>query len=93
MNTKTKGYILGTIAAATYGMNPLFALPLYQGGMNPESALFFRYMTAIPILAVMIKARGRSFKVSRKETLTLVISRATTSWRPVSHPPYFSSTL
>ena len=73
MNTKTKGYILGTIAAATYGMNPLFALPLYQGGMNPESALFFRYMTAIPILAVMIKARGRSFKVSRKETLTLVI--------------------
>ena len=72
MNTKTKGYILGTIAAATYGMNPLFALPLYQGGMNPESVLFFRYMTAIPILAVMIKARGRSFKVNRKETLTLV---------------------
>ena len=73
MNTKTKGYILGTIAAATYGMNPLFALPLYKAGMNPESVLFFRYMTAIPILAVMIKARGRSFKVSRKETLTLVI--------------------
>ena len=72
MNTKTKGYILGTIAAATYGMNPLFALPLYQGGMNPESVLFFRYMTAIPILAVMIKARGRSFKVNRNETLTLV---------------------
>lgn len=72
MNTKTKGYILGTIAAATYGMNPLFALPLYQGSMNPESVLFFRYMTAIPILAVMIKARGRSFKVNRKETLTLV---------------------
>ena len=73
MNTKTKGYILGTIAAATYGMNPLFALPLYKAGMNPESVLFFRYMLAIPILAVMIKARGRSFKVSRKETLTLVI--------------------
>ena len=54
-------------------MNPLFALPLYKAGMNPESVLFFRYMTAIPILAVMIKARGRSFKVSRKETLTLVI--------------------
>ena len=72
MNTKTKGYILGTIAAATYGMNPLFALPLYKAGMNPESVLFFRYMTAIPILAVMIKARGRSFKVNRKETLTLV---------------------
>ena len=73
MNTKTKGYILGTIAAATYGMNPLFALPLYQGGMNPESVLFFRYMLAIPILAVMIKARGRSFKINRKETMTLIV--------------------
>ena len=46
MNQKTKGYILGTIAAATYGMNPLFALPLYKDGMNPESVLFFRYLLA-----------------------------------------------
>lgn len=30
MNVKAKGYILGAIAAATYGMNPLFALPLYK---------------------------------------------------------------
>ena len=72
MNTKTKGYILGTIAAATYGMNPLFALPLYNGGMNPESVLFFRYLMAIPILALMIHARGRSFRVNRREALTLI---------------------
>lgn len=72
MNTKTKGYILGIIAAATYGMNPLFALPLYKAGMNPESVLFFRYLSAIPILAIMIKARGRSFKINRRETVTLI---------------------
>lgn len=72
MNTKTKGYILGTIAAATYGMNPLFALPVYNGGMNPESVLFFRYLMAIPILALMIHARGRSFRVNRREALTLI---------------------
>ena len=30
MNAKAKGYLLGTVAAATYGMNPLFALPLYK---------------------------------------------------------------
>ena len=28
MNTKAKGYLLGAVAAATYGMNPLFALSL-----------------------------------------------------------------
>ncbi len=30
MNDRTKGYTLAAIAAATYGMNPLFALPLQR---------------------------------------------------------------
>ncbi|MDR2919603.1 MAG: DMT family transporter [Tannerella sp.] len=72
MNTKVKGYVLATIAAATYGMNPLFALPLYKDGMNPDSVLFFRYLLAIPILGIMIKARGRNFKLNRKEILPLI---------------------
>ena len=73
MNTKVKGYLLGAIAAATYGMNPLFALPLYRAGMDPDSVLFFRYLTALPVLAVMIKARGRSFKLRRREVLPLAV--------------------
>lgn len=73
MNTKTKGYILGIIAAAAYGMNPLFALPLYKAGMNPDSVLFFRYLFAIPVLGIMIKARGRNFKLKRQEVLPLII--------------------
>ncbi|WP_308761165.1 DMT family transporter [uncultured Bacteroides sp.] len=73
MNAKAKGYILGSIAAASYGMNPLFALPLYKAGMDPDSVLFFRYLFAIPLLGIMIKARGRTFKIQRKETLPLII--------------------
>lgn len=73
MNVKAKGYILGAVAAATYGMNPLFALPLYKAGMNPDSVLFFRYLFAIPVLGMMIVARGRSFKLKRKEVLPLII--------------------
>ena len=73
MNAKAKGYILGSIAAASYGMNPLFALPLYKAGMDPDSVLFFRYLFAIPVLGIMIKARGRSFKIQRKETFPLII--------------------
>ena len=71
MNVKAKGYVLGVIAAATYGMNPLFALPLYEAGMNPDSVLFFRYLFAIPVLGAMIKLRGRDFKLKRKEILPL----------------------
>lgn len=73
MNAKAKGYILGSIAAASYGMNPLFALPLYKAGMDPDSVLFFRNLFAIPLLGIMIKARGRSFKIQRKETFPLII--------------------
>lgn len=73
MNVKAKGYMLGAIAAATYGMNPLFALPLYKDGMDTDSVLFFRYLFAIPLLGIMLKVRGRSFKIARKEVLPLVV--------------------
>lgn len=73
MNAKVKGYLLGAIAAATYGTNPLFALPLYKAGMDPDSVLFFRYLFAIPIIGLMIKGRGRSFKVQRKEIIPLIV--------------------
>ncbi len=72
MNNKTKGYILATIAAATYGMNPLFALPLYADGVDTDSVLFFRYLFAIIILAAMIKLRGRSFRIEKKHILPLL---------------------
>lgn len=73
MNAKVKGYILGSIAAATYGMNPLFALPLYKEGMDPDSVLFFRYLFAIPLLGIMLKVRGRSFTLKRREIVPLII--------------------
>lgn len=70
--SKVKGVIYAMVAAATYGMIPLFALPLYADGLNPDSVLFFRYMFAIAILAAMIKLRGREFAVKRSEILPLM---------------------
>lgn len=67
MTPKLKGYLLGIIAAATYGMNPLFALPLYEAGMNPDSVLLLRYLVAIPILGIMLLWRGRNFHLKRRE--------------------------
>ena len=68
---KIKGTVYAVIAAATYGMIPLFALPLYSDGLNPDSVLFFRYLFAVGILAAMIRLRGRSFAISRREFLPL----------------------
>ena len=73
MNEKTNGYIYGVVAAAAYGLNPLFAVPLYDSGMDVESVLFFRYLFAIPMVAVTLLARGRDFRVHSRETLPLII--------------------
>ena len=43
MNSKAKGYFLGALGAASYGTNPIFAIPLYNCGMDSESVLFFRF--------------------------------------------------
>ena len=72
MSKTTTGYILAAIAAASYGTNPLFALPLYSAGMNPDSVLFFRYLTAIPLLAAMLIARGRGFGLRPSQVLPLM---------------------
>ena len=73
MNNKVKGYLFAAISAATYGMNPLFALPLYEGGMDLYSVLFFRYLFAIPILAIMLKIRRRDFSIDKKDISPLII--------------------
>ncbi|MDE7397094.1 MAG: DMT family transporter, partial [Muribaculum sp.] len=57
-STKLKGYLLAIISAATYGTNPAFAVPLYNEGMNTNTVLLFRYLLALPILAIMLKMRG-----------------------------------
>ena len=71
MNNKAKGYFLAAFSAATYGMNPLFSLPLYADGMGVDSVLFFRYLFAVPMVALMVKSRGRSFAIGKGELLPL----------------------
>lgn len=70
-NNKSLGYLLGAIAAASYGLNPTFALPLYADGMNPDSVLLLRYGLSIPMVTAMILIRGRSFKVPKQSFLPL----------------------
>lgn len=66
------GYFLGIVAAATYGLNPLFALPLMAGGMDTMSILFWRYLLAIPIVAIMMLIGKKPFGVNRKELILLI---------------------
>ncbi len=73
LSNKAKGYILGAIAAATYGMNPLFALPLYADGIDADSVLFFRYMMAIPVMGLLLRIRGHSFSLASGRLAELAV--------------------
>ena len=67
MTNRTKGYILAASSAAMYGMNPLFALPLYEDGMSVDSVLFFRYLFALPLVALYLRSQGRNFSLQKRE--------------------------
>lgn len=73
MTNKTKGFLHGAIAAASYGMNPLFALPLYAAGMSVDTVLFYRYFFAAIVLAVLMKIQRQSFALRKADILPLVI--------------------
>ena len=53
-------------------MIAVLALPLYEGGLTSESVLFWRYLFALPVLAIMLIARGRNFKLEKRQLLPLV---------------------
>ena len=72
-NNKTKGFILGAIAAASYGMNPLFTLPLYSAGMSVDTVLFYRYSLAVIVLGIMMKFQKQSFAIKSLDLLPLFI--------------------
>ena len=70
-NPRTRGYVLGAVAAASYGLNPLFALPLYGVGMDVDSVLFYRYLLAVAMLGALMLVRRQSFALRRRDVVPL----------------------
>lgn len=73
MNTRVKGFACGATAAASYGLNPLFALPLYAVGLNTDSVLFYRYFFALLMMGILMKVKGESFALRKSDVLPLVV--------------------
>ena len=67
-----KGYLFAAIAAASYGTNPIFAIPLYREGISVPSVLFMRYAMAVAIMffATMIKS-PKAFVIKPKYVVLL----------------------
>lgn len=72
-NDRLKGFTYGAVAAASYGMNPLFALPLYGAGMSVDSVLFYRYFFAVVMLGILMKVKKQSFALKKADILPLAV--------------------
>ena len=66
------GYPAGIITGVTYGLNPLFGVPLMQGGAAVESILFFRYGIAVLLLGAFLWLTKQSFRVLLKQGAILL---------------------
>lgn len=67
------GYPSGIITGVTYGLNPLFAVPLMQSGASVSSILFFRYGIAVLLLGAFLWLTKQSFRVTLKQAGVLLI--------------------
>jgi drug/metabolite transporter (DMT)-like permease len=61
------GYPAGIITGITYGLNPLFGIPLMNKGIAVNSILFFRYGIAVLILGAILLFNKHSFKIDLKQ--------------------------
>ena len=66
-----KGLFCGILTSSTFGMIPLFTLPLLAGGMTHSSILFYRFFVAAVMLGGVLFLARKSFRVTPEELFTL----------------------
>ena len=64
---KVKGYILAVISAASYGLIPLFILPIKQIQFPVDTTLFYRFLLSALFIFPVILFKKETLKINRKE--------------------------
>ena len=78
---RAQGILYAALSSSTFGLAPLFTL-LLAGGYSPFEALSYRWGVAALFLGVLAVFSGRSFRLGRRELVTvflLSLFRAATS--------------
>ncbi|WP_300727320.1 DMT family transporter [uncultured Bacteroides sp.] len=68
-----KGIFYGIITSVTFGLIPLFTLPLMQKGMHFDSILFYRFLFATLALAGMLKLKKESFRIEMRDLPIIIL--------------------
>lgn len=68
-----KGKICLILSALIYGIAPMLAKIAYMGGVNGMTLTFLRTFLMLPLLFILMLARGRSFRLNKKELFDIII--------------------
>lgn len=74
MNKGTiKGFLYGILSSSTFGLIPLFTLPLIAEGLAFPSILMYRFVIACAVLFSILLIQGISLRLSPKEIKGIIL--------------------
>ena len=73
MKDIVKGYLAAFISAATYGMIPLFMIPIKQEGFSVDASLFYRFIVTSICLSIYFAYKRESLKVRFRELVIFMV--------------------
>ncbi len=66
-----KGILFAIIATGTFGLIPLFTIPLMQEGLEVPSILFYRFLISLLMMGIICLIRKENLKLPKKHLLIL----------------------
>ena len=69
---KLGGFFYGIISSGSFGMIPLFALPIMSSGMDFMSVIFYRFWLASFFLGLTLFIKKQSFLIRKKDFFPLL---------------------
>lgn len=74
MASKYKGFLAVIVSAVIFGGMPLLVKTIYANGGNPVSLVLYRFVIAIPVLYIAVKAnKNISFSITKEELKKIIV--------------------
>ncbi|REC76443.1 EamA/RhaT family transporter [Chryseobacterium elymi] len=70
---KLKGYLLGILSSVSFGLIPIFILPLKQAHFSMDITLFYRFLFSASMVGGYLLYSKESFRINKKEALILSV--------------------
>lgn len=73
MNSQLRGVVNGMISGVSFGMIPLFSIPVIAAGMDNVSILVYRFLFGSAAMLAILLLRKTNMRVSLSELLRIVL--------------------